>query len=160
MYDHLLQQLQLLDFNENEKKLGEEIIGNIDDDGYLREDLQKIVEDANLSFQMEMTVPDAEKVLAGIQTLDPVGVGARNPRECLLVQLKARTDIEATERALALRVLEEGFDDYLNHRHDQLAKKLNISQEDIKTADAAIKKLNPWLYRTSWYMRTSRVISY
>ena len=75
--------------------LGEEIIGNIDDDGYLREDLQKIVEDTNLSLNLDLTLQDAEKVLAGIQTLDPVGVGSRNLRECLMVQLKSRTDIDA-----------------------------------------------------------------
>ncbi len=143
MYDHLIQQLQLLDFNEKEKLLGEEIIGNIDDDGYLREDLVKIVEDANLSFQLEMTVEDAERVLAGIQTLDPLGVGARNLRECLLVQLKARTDIEPAERAIALRVIEEDFEDYSNHRYDQLEKKLNMTVEELKIADAVIKKLNP-----------------
>ncbi len=143
MYDHLLQQLQLLDFNEKEKQLGEEIIGNIDDDGYLREDLAKIVEDANLSFHLEMTVEDAERVLAGIQTLDPLGVGARNLRECLLVQLKSRTDIDQADRAIALRVVEEDFEDYSNHRYDQLAKKLAITPEELKIADATIKKLNP-----------------
>ncbi len=143
MYDHLLQQLQLLNFNENEKMLGEEIIGNIDDDGYLREDLQKIVEDANLAFQMNMTVEDAERVLAGIQTLDPVGVGARNLRECLLVQLKARKQNGSNDRSLALRIIEDGFEDYSNHRYDQLAKKLGITMDDVRVADALIKKLNP-----------------
>jgi len=143
MYDHLLQQLLLLNLNDNEKILGEEIIGNIDDDGYLREDLQKIVEDANLSFKLDLTLQDAERVLAGIQTLDPVGVGSRNLRECLMVQLKARTDIEANERAIAMRILEEDFEDYSNHRYDQVAKKLNVSHDDIKAADAVIKKLNP-----------------
>lgn len=143
MYDHLLQQLQLLDFNEKEKLLGEEIIGNIDDDGYLREELAKIVEDANLSFQLGMTVEDAERVLAGIQTLDPIGVGARNLRECLLVQLRARTDIDQAERVIALRVIEEDFEDYSNHRYDQLSKKLSITPEELRVADAVIKKLNP-----------------
>ena len=143
MYDHLLQQLQLLDLNENEKLLGEEIIGNIDDDGYLREDLAKIVEDTNLSFKLQMTIEDAEKVLAGIQTLDPLGVGARNLRECLLVQLRSRTDIDPAERAIALRIIEEDFEDYSNHRYDALGKKLGLTPEDIKTGDAVIKKLNP-----------------
>ncbi len=143
MYDHLLQQLQLLDLNDKEKRLGEEIIGNIDDDGYLREDLAKIVEDANLAFQLDLTVQDGEKVLAGIQTLDPVGVGSRNLRECLLVQLRARTDIDGNDRAIALRIIEEGFEDYSNHRYDQLARKLNITPDDIKIADVVIKKLNP-----------------
>ena len=143
MYDHLLQQLQLLNFDDKEKRLGEEIIGNIDDDGYLREDLQKIVEDANLAFQLDMKIEDGEKVLAGIQTLDPVGVGSRTLRECLLVQLKTRTDIDPKDRAIALRIIEEGFEDYSNHRYDQLSRKLNISMEDIKAADTVIKKLNP-----------------
>ncbi|MGO9481882.1 MAG: RNA polymerase factor sigma-54 [Candidatus Kryptoniota bacterium] len=143
MYDHLLQQLLLLDFNDKENLLGEEIIGNIDDDGYLREDLQKIVEDTNLSFKLDLTLQDAEKVLAGIQTLDPVGVGSRNLRECLMVQLKARTDIGAGERALPMRIIEEDFDDYSNHRYDQLAKKLGVDHEQIKVADAVIRRLNP-----------------
>ncbi len=143
MYDHLLQQLLLLDFNDEEKLLGEEIIGNIDDDGYLREDLQKIIEDTNLSFKLNLTLQDAEKVLAGIQTLDPVGVGSRNLRECLMVQLKARTDIDASDRALPMRIIEEDFEDYSNHRYDQLAKKLGVTHENIKAADAVIRKLNP-----------------
>jgi RNA polymerase sigma-54 factor len=143
MYDHLLQQLLLLNLNDKEKLLGEEIIGNIDDDGYLREDLQKIVDDTNLSFKLDLTLQDAERVLAGIQTLDPIGVGSRNLRECLMVQLRSRTDIPAAERALAMRILEEGFEDYSNHRYDQLAKKLNVTYDDIKVADAVIRKLNP-----------------
>ncbi len=143
MYDHLLQQLLLFDFNDKENLLGEEIIGNIDDDGYLREDLQKIVEDTNLSFKLDLTLQDAEKVLAGIQTLDPVGVGSRNLRECLMVQLKARTDIGAGERALPMIIIEEDFDDYSNHRYDQLAKKLGVDHEQIKVADAVIRRLNP-----------------
>ncbi len=143
MYDHLLQQLQLLNFNEKEKRLGEEIIGNIDDDGYLREDLNKIVEDTNLAFQLDVTAEDAEKVLAGIQTLDPVGVGSRNLRECLLVQLKTHTGIEPHEHAIAMRIIEEDFEDYSNHRYDQLSRKLNITPEEIKIADTVIRKLNP-----------------
>ena len=169
MYDHLLQQLVLLDFNEEEKLLGEEMIGNIDDDGYLREDLQKIVEDANLSFKMDLTLQDAERVLVGIQTLDPVGVGSRNLRECLMVQLKARTDMDINERALAMKIIEDAFEDYSNHRYDQVAKKLNVSHDDIKAADAVIRKLNPkpgrdfycrWNHLSwfpiSWYMKMSR----
>lgn len=143
MYDHLLQQLQLLDFNNDEKRLGEEIIGDIDDDGYLREDLQKIVDDTNLAFQMSLTIQDAEKVLAGIQSLDPVGVGSRNLRECLLVQLRARAEADPQEHTVAFRIIEEGFEDYSNHRYDQLARKLNITPEEIRTADAIIRKLNP-----------------
>ncbi len=143
MHEHLLQQLSLLNFNDKEMRLGEEIIGNIDDDGYLREDLQKIVDDTNLSLQLDLTIQEAEKVLSGIQTLDPVGVGSRNLRECLMVQLESRTDIEPHERALAMRIIEEGFEDYSNHRYDQLVKKLGITHEDVKAADNAIRKLNP-----------------
>ncbi|HUI30659.1 MAG TPA: RNA polymerase factor sigma-54 [Candidatus Acidoferrales bacterium] len=143
MYDHLIQQLSLLDLSDKEKRLGEEIIGNIDDDGYLREDLQKIVDDTNLSFQLDLTIQDAEKVLTEIQTLDPIGVGARNLRECLMVQLKARRDIDPQERAIALKIIEEGFEDYSNHRYDQLSKKLGITNGELKVADAVIRKLNP-----------------
>jgi len=143
MYDHLLQQLQLLDLTEEQKRLGEEIIGNIDDDGYLREDLQKIVDDTNLSLQLQLTLLDAEKVLAGIQTLDPVGVGARNLRECLLVQLHAKVEQGLVDHTTPLRIIQEGFEDYSNHRYDQLARKLNITSEEIKAADLLIRKLNP-----------------
>ncbi len=143
MHDHLIQQLSLLNFNEKEKRLGEEIVGNIDDDGYLREDLQKIVDDTNLSLHLDLTIQDAEKVLAEIQTLDPIGVGSRNLRECLLVQLRSRNDIDQRERGIAVRIIEEGFEDYSNHRYDQLAKKLGISHEELKLGDAVIRRLNP-----------------
>ncbi|MGC8594186.1 MAG: RNA polymerase factor sigma-54 [Candidatus Kryptoniota bacterium] len=143
MYDHLLQQLQLLNLNEKEKRLGEEIIGNIDDDGYLREDLAKIVEDTNLTFGLDLTITDAERVLSEIQTLDPPGIGARNLRECLLIQLRMRTDVPQSDRSIALKILEEGFEDYSNRRYDQVSKKLNVSLEEIRKADSIIKKLNP-----------------
>ena len=79
----------------------------------------------------------------GIQTLDPVGVGSRNLRECLMVQLKTRNDIEPHDRAIAIRIIEEGFEDFSNHRYDQLVKKLGITHEDVKVADIVIRKLNP-----------------
>jgi RNA polymerase sigma-54 factor len=142
MHHRLLEQFSLLDLDEEELLLGQEIIGNIDDDGYLRRDLTVIVQDLNLTHGTQIPVEKAAVVLKKIQQLDPVGIGSRNLRECLIVQLELSA-VEQPWKDLALRVLNEFFDDFTMRHFEELAKKLNIPLDDLKKVIEVIQRLNP-----------------
>jgi RNA polymerase sigma-54 factor len=138
----LLDQLQLADLTETGMLVAEEIIGNIDEDGYLRRELDLIVQDINLTHKMQLTVKQAEEVLRRVQRLDPVGIGARTLQECLLVQLEV-LECDPHSKQLAHDILEKYFDDFTKKHYEQLAKQLNVSMDEIKQALETIGKLNP-----------------
>ena len=100
----LMDQLHFLDLSDNEELLAEEIIGNIDEDGYLRRELQLIVQDLNLAHELTLELHAAETVLQKIQRLDPPGIAARSLQECLLAQLEVR-EFEPRLKELAVKVL-------------------------------------------------------
>ena len=103
MAEHLTAQLHLLDLNEEELLLGEEIIGDIDEDGYLRRDLALILHDVEAAFGLTFTLEKAEEIRQKILYLDPPGIGSRSLKECLAVQLKAgKFDPEAKDLALVI----------------------------------------------------------
>jgi RNA polymerase sigma-54 factor len=138
----LVEQFHLLDLTEEQLLLGHEIIGNIDEDGYLRRDLATIVSDLNLTHNLAITLELAEQVLKMVQKLDPVGVGARNLQECLIVQLEVST-IETPLKSLCLRILREFFNEFTMRHFEELARKLCISLDELKVAIEAIQRLNP-----------------
>jgi len=131
--EHLLSQLHVTQLTELEATLGEYLIWNIGDDGYLSIDVETIAKNFNV------TADDVEKVLHIIQKFDPVGIGARNLQECLLVQLM---DIEGPDE-LAIIILRDHFDDFKNKRFEKITKKLDISLDEFKQALEKVKKLNP-----------------
>jgi RNA polymerase sigma-54 factor len=142
MYQRLLEQSGLLDLDDEELLTGQEIIGNIDEDGYLRRDLAAIVQDINLTHETLITLEKAEGVLRKIQRLDPVGIGSRSLQECLIVQLEAdRAD--AALKALALRVLTEFYEDFTMRHFEDLGKKLSITTDELKKVIELIQHLNP-----------------
>ena len=142
MYQRLLEQSGLLDLDDEELLTGQEIIGNIDEDGYLRRDLAAIVQDINLTHETQITLEKAEGVLRKIQRLDPVGIGSRTLQECLIVQLEADRADPAL-KALALRVLTEFYDDFTMRHFEDLGKKLSIATEELKKVIELIQRLNP-----------------
>lgn len=138
----LLEQAQLLDLDDEERMIIEEIVGNIDEDGYLRRPLENIVEDLNLSKQLYINVERAEKVLFQLQRLDPPGLGARTLQECLLAQLDV-SDFDTEIKALAEKMLREFFEDFTMKHFEELAKNLNITIEKLKQVIELVQKLNP-----------------
>ena len=142
MYHRLLEQFALLDLDDEEFLIGDEILGNIDEDGYLRRDLAMIVQDLNLTHGTAISLDKAENVLKRIQRLDPVGIASRNLKECLIVQLDARA-VEPQLKALALCILKEHFEDFTMRHFEEIAKKLNISLDDLKRVIELIQHLNP-----------------
>jgi len=133
LYDHLLSQLHTTDLSEKEYDIGEYIIYNIDEIGYLSCDVSFIAH----NLDVEETL--VERVLAIIQGFEPLGIAARNLRECLLVQLEA----ESPQDELAVEIVRDNFEDFTNKRYEKLAKKLDIDLEDLRDAVTEIMKLNP-----------------
>ncbi len=139
-HEFLYEQLGVIELSEEKRQLAEYIIGNIDDDGYLRRELMAISDD--LAFNMNMEVSDDElaEILAVIQDFDPTGVGARDLRECLLIQLKRKKgkDIEIPQI-----IVKDYFDEFTKKHYSRIQTKLNLSDEVLKQSIDQILKLNP-----------------
>lgn len=142
LYQKLREQVTLLNFDEEENLIGEEIIGNIDEDGYLRRPLENIIDDINLSRNTQVGKEKAENVLFQIQRLEPPGIGARNLRECLIAQLDV-SDFEEELKELALTMLKKFFEDFTMKHFQELAKNLGIPIERLKQVIELIQRLNP-----------------
>lgn len=138
----LLDQVLLLDLSPEERLLCDEIIGNIDEDGYLRRDLSLIVQDLNLAHGLSITNERAEEVLKLIQRLDPPGIAARSLQECLIVQLQVG-EFDPVLQDRALRVLSEHFDDFTMKHYEELARALDVHVDQLKPVIELIQKLNP-----------------
>ena len=149
LWEHLREQLNLLTLGPRESALGEEIIGNIDREGFLACSLEELVEAANtwlaesepeLWAEMKpFTLEEADAVLGVIQGFYPSGVGARDLRETLLIQLRERKDDES----LAYRIIQDHFEQLVNHRWSELSKEHGISPRDVQSAADSIAKLDP-----------------
>ena len=141
-HEYLESQLILRDLSEKQKTLGEHILGNIDEDGYLRRELSNIVDD--LAFQQNVTTTEEEldEVLAIIQDLEPAGVGARTLRECLLLQIVKR-DQSAPEVELSYKILDQYFEEFSKRHYDKIVSRLNITEGELKSAIDEILKLSP-----------------
>ncbi|MGQ0539605.1 MAG: RNA polymerase factor sigma-54 [Gemmatimonadaceae bacterium] len=150
--DHLLDQVQLLELTPRQHTLAEEFIGNINEDGYLCCSLDDILAsindevsraaDSQQNFDRELplyTMDEAEQMLRTIQNLDPAGVGARDLRECLLLQLRE----EAAESTLPYRLVAEAFDELINHRWSEISKRFGITPQEVQNAADEIAKLDP-----------------
>ncbi len=142
LYHRLLEQFSLLDLDDEELMVGQEIIGNVDEDGYLRRDLAVIVQDLNLTHGLNITPEKAEIVLKRIHLLDPVGVASRTLQECLITQLEV-TQCDPSIKEAGLRVLREYFSDFTLRHFEELARKLNVTLEELKKVVEIIQHLNP-----------------
>ncbi|MDR0865323.1 MAG: RNA polymerase factor sigma-54 [Candidatus Symbiothrix sp.] len=139
--EYLLGQLRLKELSESELRIGEYIVGNIEDDGYIRRDPEALSDD--LAFQYGLDVPVAEitRISGIIQELDPAGIGATDLQGCLLLQLKRKEKTPAREHAIA--ILEKYFDIFSKKQFDKISKELNISEEELKNVIKEITLLNP-----------------
>lgn len=139
--EFLLEQLRLRELPEKQVKIAEYIIGNLDDDGYLRRDLSAIADDLVFQAGVEADEAEVEQVLRIIHDFEPAGIGARDLKECLLIQLNKREKTEATR--LALRILNSYFEDFTRKRYERILKTLDITEEELKRAIREITLLNP-----------------
>jgi len=141
-HEHLESQLGLRDLTEKQKMLGEYILGNIDEDGYLRRELINIVDDLAFLQNVETTESELEEVLKIIQDLEPAGVGARTLRECLLLQLEKRDKLQPA-MSLAHTILDQYFEEFTKRHYDKIIARLGIRENELKSAIDEILKLNP-----------------
>jgi RNA polymerase sigma-54 factor len=140
--DYLENQLGLRKLDEKQHLLALYMLGNIDDDGYLRRKLDNIVDDVAFALNIKTDEIELIGILRIIQELDPPGVGARSLQECLLLQIQAK-DLEDPDIKLAYRILSDFFPEFTRKHYDKIIARLNISDEQLKGALDAILRLNP-----------------
>ncbi|MBU2444211.1 MAG: RNA polymerase factor sigma-54 [Bacteroidetes bacterium] len=140
--EDLIAQLRMLDLSENQFRLGEEIIGYLDEDGYLISELSDIVKDLELFEHIIISNEEAEKILRQIQHFDPLGIGSRSLKECFLIQIEER-ELDLKLKELVVRVLKEAYEDFTHKRYEALQDKLQITREELKEALNVIQHLNP-----------------
>ena len=141
-HEHLTDQLLMKEVTEREKLLAVFLIGNIDDDGYLRRELDAIVDDMAFSQNMTINEDELQSVLELIQDLDPAGVGAQNLQECLVIQLQ-RKETQSDAVRLAIKILMECFDEFTKKHYSKIMTKCGIDEQTLKLAIDVILKLNP-----------------
>lgn len=139
-HESLYDQLGMISLPEEDRQLAEYIIGNIDDDGYLRRDLLSISDDLAFNMNMEVPVEKLEEILKIIQQFDPPGVGARDLKECLLLQLNRR---ENNNNKLARAIVTDFFEEFTRKHYEKIKKKLELTDEELKQGIDQILKLNP-----------------
>ena len=141
-HDHLESQLGLRELTDKQKILGEYILGNIDEDGYLRRELVNIVDDLAFLQNINTTEMELEEVLKIIQDLEPPGTGARNLKECLLLQLEKKDHIQPSIK-LAHTILKQHFEEFSKRHYDKIVARMGIKEEELKAAIDEVLKLNP-----------------
>lgn len=141
--DHLESQLSMYRLDEEDYEIAKFIIGNMDDDGYIRRDLQSIVDDMAFTQNIYTSKEEVERLLVNyIQKLDPTGVGARNLQECLKIQLDSK-QVENESIDLALDIINNSFESFTKKHYKRLMLKHNISEDELRNAVSEIEKLNP-----------------
>lgn len=148
-HEHLGRQLGMMDFEtESDEVIAQQIIGSIDEDGYLRRDPEALVDDLLFTQNIEVNVVDVERILAMVQKLEPVGIGARDLQESLIIQLDAKfmdeTDVERLSiKHNAHRILTKYFNEFSKKHFSRLKRSLGLSDSELKDAIDEIVKLNP-----------------
>lgn len=142
MAEHLRDQIGMLDLDETEALIAEQIIGSIDEDGYLRRPIDSIVDDIMFSQGLMLTDDDVEAVLKRIQRLDPVGIGSRDLQECMLVQLEAMPD-DVDGRENAIDMVRDAYKAFTMKHFDAIMRKLRIGEEELKEAFDIVQRLDP-----------------
>jgi RNA polymerase sigma-54 factor len=142
LHESLVEQLGFRNLSERERQLALFIVGSIDGDGYLRRDLQSLSDDIAFSIGVEVGVEELERLLSIIQHLEPVGVGARDLRESLLLQLDAQP-LDTPAKELAYRLLSSYFEEFVKKHYERLMARLGVDEEEFRAAVQEIQRLSP-----------------
>ena len=141
-FDNLQLQLDLLPLSDKDFRIGKQIIGSLDDDGYLRRPIMSLTDDLAFSQNVMASDEEVEDMLKVIQSFDPPGVGARNLQECLLIQLRKKDQNDAIVKN-AMLVVEDYLDEFTRKHYDKLEKSLNMTSDELRCVINEILKLNP-----------------
>jgi len=141
--EQLQDQLSFLNLDDTEHIIADQIIGSIDEDGYLKREVDSIIDDILFNHGVEITEEDVEKVLTQVQSLDPAGIAARDLQECLLLQLyRMPEDVEGRDTAIAM--LEDEYEAFTKKHFDKLENRLGVDDQELKTAfDLIRQRLDP-----------------
>ncbi len=141
-HEKLENQLGMHVLTAHQTALARHLIGSLDESGYLRRDLDAVMDDLAFTQNIMTTQEELLEILNVIQSFDPPGVGARDLKECLLLQLERKSD-PTIEQITAKAILEECFDEFVKKHYDKICAKLEIEEDDLKYAIEEITKLNP-----------------
>lgn len=141
-YDDLERQLNMLELDDQQYIMAMQIIGSIDDDGYLRRPISSLVDDLAFGQNVVVNEEEMEEVLHIVQQFDPPGIAARNLQECLLIQLKKKRSANPAILT-AIEIVENHLDEFTRKHYDKLERALGIKSEELKEAVGEILKLNP-----------------
>ena len=142
LQEYLIEQLRYRNLPERDMRLAVYLVGSIDEDGYLRRDLESVADDIAFTVGVETAAGELERLLDIIHELEPAGIGARDLRECLLLQM-AQMPINTRPRRLARKILTNYFDEFVKKHYEKLMARLQISEDDFREAIAEIRHLSP-----------------
>ena len=142
LQESLIEQLGFRNLNDIERQIAEFIVGSIDNDGYLRRDLESLSDDIAFTLGLEVGVDQLERLLEIIQHLEPVGIGARDLRESLLLQLSSQP-LDTPARELAYKILESHFEEFVKKHYERLMSRLGVTEEQFRAAVQEIQRLSP-----------------
>ena len=142
LQEYLIEQLRYRNLPERDMRLAVYLVGSIDEDGYLRRDLESVADDIAFTVGVETTAGELERLLDIIHELEPAGIGARDLRECLLLQM-TQMPINTRPRRLARKILTNYFDEFVKKHYEKLMARLQISEDDFREAIAEIRHLSP-----------------
>jgi RNA polymerase sigma-54 factor len=143
LHEQLISQLNFLKLDENQKIIGRQLIGSIESDGYIRRDLDAIINDLAFSQNVETDPDEVEEVLLKIQNFDPAGIAARNLQECLIIQLERKDHQQDAIIQHAINVIANCFDEFTKKHYDKILKKCNLDEDTLKEIIQMITRLNP-----------------
>ncbi|WP_300256361.1 RNA polymerase factor sigma-54 [uncultured Alistipes sp.] len=142
LQEYLVEQLGYRNLSEREMRLAVYLVGSIDEDGYLRRDLESVADDIAFTIGLETSAGELERILEVIHELEPAGIGARDLRECLLLQME-QLPLNTRARRLARKILTNYFDEFVKKHYEKLMARLQVSEEDFREAIAEIRRLSP-----------------
>lgn len=143
LHEQLISQLSFLKLDERQKIIGQQLIGSIENDGYIRRNLEAIINDLAFSQNIETDIDELEEILRKIQSFDPAGIASRNLQECLTLQLERKEHPEDPVVQHALMIIQDCFEEFTKKHYSKIQRKCNLSEEETKDAVTLITRLNP-----------------
>ncbi|MBQ8545127.1 MAG: RNA polymerase factor sigma-54 [Alistipes sp.] len=142
LQEYLMEQLRYRNLSDEERKVAEFLVGSIDENGYLRRDMESISDDVAFSLGIEYSVKELERLLSIIHQLEPAGIGARNLQECLLLQMNQRR-IDTPAKQMAQKILSSHFEEFTKKHYEKLMTRLGVGEDQFRDAINEIKHLSP-----------------
>ena len=144
IHEYLLEQLGMVEMGDQQRRIAEQVVGSIDEDGYLRRETESIMDDLAFRQNIHVSKSDIEQTIRLIQRFDPPGIAARDLRECLLLQLQRRqTETGDDSMDTSIRILDRHFEEFTKKHYEKIQKALNIDEEQLRKAIGHILRLNP-----------------